>query len=212
MFMPSSLQVRFFTVKEQKRLQVEAPSVIAYYVLHMCVLYGTTPSRSKRHHCLWINFTATFAAHFHNRSMGLHQPLQWQVCWASHSCCFLILYLSISTAIFSRSKQGFVLFSPVTIHFLLDFTWSVTNAPFVGSACEGGQIMERCSFHLVPHFEECSPGVNANCEFNFWELLETFPISTVWLLYHKALSEISRCILRAPCILKYASQIGGSYA
>jgi hypothetical protein len=52
MFMPSSLWVRFFTVKEQKRLQVEAPSVIAYYVLHMCVLYGTIPSRSKRHHCL----------------------------------------------------------------------------------------------------------------------------------------------------------------
>jgi len=152
MFMPSSLRVWFFTVKEQKRLQVEAPSVIAYYVLHMCVLYGTTPSRSKRHHCLWINFTATFAAHIHNRSMGFQQLLQWQVCWASHSRCFLILYFSISTAIFSRSKQGFVLSSPVTIYFLLDFTWSVTNAPFVGSACEAGQIMERCSFHLVPHF------------------------------------------------------------
>ncbi len=86
---------------------------------------------------------------------------------------------------FSRSKEGFVLFSPVTIHFLLDFTSSVTNAPFVGSACEGGQIMERCSFHLVPHFEECSPGVTANCEFNFWELHETFPISTVWLFIIK---------------------------
>jgi hypothetical protein len=35
---------------------------------------------------------------------------------------FSFFTFAISTAIFSRSKQGFVLFSPVTIHFLLDFT------------------------------------------------------------------------------------------
>jgi len=128
MFMPSSLWVRFFTVKEQKRLQVEAPSVIAYYVLHMCVLYGTTPSRSKRY--LFLNQ------------------------FYCNICCT-----------FPQQKHGISTAAAVT----------------------GGRIMERCSFHLVPHFEECSPGVTANCEFNFWELHETFPISTVWLLYHKAL-------------------------
>jgi hypothetical protein len=31
-----------------------------------------------------------------------------------------------------------------------------------------------CSFHLVPHFEECSPGVTMNSKFIFWELHGTF--------------------------------------
>jgi hypothetical protein len=31
-----------------------------------------------------------------------------------------------------------------------------------------------CSFHLVPHFVECSPGVTMNSEFIFLELHGTF--------------------------------------
>jgi hypothetical protein len=31
-----------------------------------------------------------------------------------------------------------------------------------------------CSFHLVPHFEECSPGVTVNSKFIFWEVHGTF--------------------------------------
>jgi hypothetical protein len=40
--------------------------------------------------------------------------------------------------------------------------------------------MEPRSCHLVPHFEECSPGVAANCEFKFfWELQGTFELFLV---------------------------------
>jgi hypothetical protein len=36
---------------------------------------------------------------------------------------------------------------------------------FIGSPCKG-EIIKWCSSHLVLHFEECSPDVTVNCEFN----------------------------------------------
>ncbi len=33
--------------------------------------------------------------------------------------------------------------------------------------------MEQSSFHLVPHYEECSASVTINCEFIFWEFHAT---------------------------------------
>jgi hypothetical protein len=49
---------------------------------------------------------------------------------------------------------------------LLDFRNLECDTPFVGSACKG-ENTEECSFHLVPCFQECRPGVTVNCEFNF---------------------------------------------
>ncbi len=37
-------------------------------------------------------------------------------------------------------------------------------------------ILILCSFHLIMHFEECTPGVTVNYEFIFWDLHRTFPI------------------------------------
>jgi hypothetical protein len=31
-----------------------------------------------------------------------------------------------------------------------------------------GEMTKWCSFHLVPHFEECPGGVTVNLEFMFW--------------------------------------------
>lgn len=45
-----------------------------------------------------------------------------------------------------------------------------TSTHFVGSVLEGG-TPTKWSFHLVTHFEECSPDVTVNCELH---LLETF--------------------------------------
>jgi hypothetical protein len=39
-----------------------------------------------------------------------------------------------------------------------------------------------CSSHLVPHFEECSPGVTMNPEFILWEHHGTFPIVVVTIV------------------------------
>jgi hypothetical protein len=37
-------------------------------------------------------------------------------------------------------------------------------------------IIDQCSFHLLSHFEECSPSVIVNNEFVFGELHGTFSI------------------------------------
>ncbi len=39
--------------------------------------------------------------------------------------------------------------------------------------------IEQCSFHLVPHLEECALGVTVNCELIFWEVHGTLPILIV---------------------------------
>ncbi len=49
---------------------------------------------------------------------------------------------------------------------------------FVDSATKG-ETIEECNSCLVPHFEECSLGVNVNSEFIFEECHGTnFPILT----------------------------------
>jgi hypothetical protein len=75
--------------------------------------------------------------------------------------------------------KGTIVYESILLQHLLHISTTEACGISIATAVTGGQIMERCSFHLVPHFEECSPGVTANCEFNFWELHETFPISTL---------------------------------
>jgi hypothetical protein len=50
----------------------------------------------------------------------------------------------------------------------------------VGFGRKGSQsfmeTMETCSFHSVPHFQECLPGVTVNGDINLGELLEKIPM------------------------------------
>ncbi len=67
----------------------------------------------------------------------------------------------------------------------------------VGSATKG-ETMEECNSCLVPHFEECSQGVNVNSEFIFEEChgtnfpilsfsgLRSRPVVCLFLLKHEA--------------------------
>jgi len=56
--------------------------------------------------------------------------------------------------------------------------WDFTQREkrFIGSSCKG-EVMEQCSFHLIPHFEECLQGITVSHEFifgNFMEMVASF--------------------------------------
>lgn len=59
--------------------------------------------------------------------------------------------------------------SPPSIYNQACWLWKKGSHIFMGT-------MATCSFHSVPHFQECSPGVTVNGDFNLGELLEKIPM------------------------------------